>query len=89
MQRKAQVPAQPQGAQEGGAPQKKLYIRLRSDDAQALRRVELLLEMFPGGEQMVLYFADTGKRLGATCVLHRALLRELRELLGDENVVLK
>ncbi len=67
----------------------KLYVRLNSSDAKHLRRIELLLEMFPGDAQMVLFFADSGKRLGATCVIHNALLRELREMLGEENVVVK
>ena len=45
--------------------------------------------MFPGGERMVLYFPDSGKRMGAQCVIHPALLRELGEMLGEENVVVK
>ena len=77
-------PAQP------AAPQTpKLYVRVNSTDAKALRKLELLLEMFPGGEQMVLYFPDNGKRMGASCVIHGALLKELREMLGEENVVVK
>ena len=66
-----------------------LYVRMNSTDAKHRRKIELLLEMFPGKERMVLYFADTGKRLGADCVIHPALLRELREMLGEENVVVK
>ena len=69
--------------------QKKLWLRLNSTDARALRKIELLLEMFPGNEPMVVYFADSGKRMGASCVMHKALLRELRELLGEENVIVK
>ena len=42
-----------------------------------------------GKRSMILVFADTGRRLGARCQLHPALLEELRELLGEENVVLK
>ena len=67
----------------------KLYLRLKSTDAKARRRIELLLEMFPGRDQMILYFEDNGKRLGADCVIHGALLRELREMLGEQNVVVK
>ena len=69
--------------------QQKLYVRLNSADAKALRKIELLLEMFPGKDPMILYFADNGKRLGAQCVIHGALLRELREMLGEENVIVK
>ncbi len=66
-----------------------LYVRMDSTDAKNRRKIELLLEMFPGKDRMVLYFADTGKRLGADCVIHPALLRELREMLGEQNVVVK
>jgi DNA polymerase-3 subunit alpha len=45
--------------------------------------------MFPGKDKLVLYFEDTKKRLGSTCVIHPALLSELHEMLGDENVVVK
>ena len=45
--------------------------------------------MFPGTEPMVVYFQDTKKRMGARCVIHPALVDELREMLGPENVVVK
>ncbi len=68
---------------------KKLYVKLPSEDDPAYERIKLILIMFPGDEQMILYFADTKKRLGTRCILHDALVRELKEMLGDENVVLK
>jgi len=78
---------------EGEAPQpqaeRKLYVRLKSEDDPACERIKLILVMFPGNEQMVLYFEDTKKRRGARCVIHDALVKELREMLGDENVVVK
>jgi len=45
--------------------------------------------MFPGRERMVIYFDDTKKTVGAKCTIHEALVRELREMLGDENAVVK
>ena len=45
--------------------------------------------MFPGEDRLILYFADSKKRAAAPCVAHRALIAELRELLGEENVVVK
>ena len=51
--------------------------------------MELLLTMFPGTEPMVVYFNDTKKRLGARCVIHQALIEELGQLLGQQNVVVK
>ena len=54
-----------------------------------MRRIELVLTMFPGTEPLVVYFEDTKRRLGAKCVIHPALVEELKELLGPENVVVK
>ena len=80
------TPPAPPRAQSGG---KTLWVRLPSRDDPAFRRIELVLTMFPGTESMVVYFADTKKRLGTRCVIHPALVEELTELLGAENVVIQ
>ncbi len=67
----------------------KLYVRLPSRDCPAYNRIRLVLNMFPGEQQMVLFFADTRQRQGTDCLIHPALVRELQELLGEENVVVK
>jgi DNA polymerase-3 subunit alpha len=54
-----------------------------------MRRLTLVLSMFPGREQLVLYYEDTKKRAGGKCVIHDALLRELSEMFGEANVVVK
>ena len=75
-----------------GAPEpskKKLFVKLRSDDAAALRRIDLLLEMFPGEDTMVQYFADLKKQRTTGCLIHNALVQELKERFGEENVVVK
>ncbi len=77
--------AGPAGA-EGG---KKLYIRLPARSDLRFETIRRVLIMFPGEDQMVVKFEDTGKRLGTPCVVHPALVRELEELLGQENVVVK
>ena len=64
-------------------------MRLKSEQNPMRRRLELLLTMFPGQERMVIFFEDTKKRLGAPCLIHSALVEELTELLGEENVVVK
>ncbi len=66
-----------------------LWVRLPGRDDPAMRRIELVLTMFPGTEPLVVYFEDTKRRLGAKCVIHPALVEELKELLGPENVVVK
>ena len=68
---------------------KKIYVRLRSDKDEVFKRIERILVMFPGSDQMVIYFEDTKKRMGANCIIHEALVTELCEILGDENVVVK
>ena len=69
--------------------QQKLYVRLPSQDTPAYARIRLVLTMFPGEGQIVLYFEDTGKKVAARCVIHPALIAELEEMLGPENVVAK
>ncbi|MGN1001247.1 MAG: DNA polymerase III subunit alpha [Oscillospiraceae bacterium] len=68
---------------------RKLFVRLDSQDKKTLRKIDLLLEMFVGEDTMVQYFADIKKQRSASCLVHDALLKELRELLGEENVVVK
>ena len=66
-----------------------LYVKLPSREDPAFRRIGLILQMFPGSEPLVVYFADTKKRAAARCVIHPALVGELTEMLGAENVVVK
>ncbi len=54
-----------------------------------MKRIELLLTMFPGKQQMIIYCEREKKRIGAQCVIHEALVDELKEMLGEGNVVIK
>ena len=67
---------------------KTLWIKL-PDGGPSLDWLKKLMDMFPGKSPAVVYLADTGKRLSARCVVHPALLDELRETLGEKSVVLK
>ena len=67
----------------------KLFVRLSGREDPLLHRLELLLTMFPGQEPLVIWLEKEQKRIGARCLIHPALVQELRELLGGENVVLK
>ncbi len=67
----------------------KLYIRLKSQEDAALERIKLILTMFPGQDQLIIYFEDTKKKYGTSCIIHPALIKELEEMLGKENVVVK
>jgi DNA polymerase-3 subunit alpha len=66
-----------------------LYLRLPTMDTPQDRRVRAVLQMFPGSTQTVLFYADTRQRVGIGCVMDPMLLKEVRELLGEENVVAK
>lgn len=66
-----------------------LYLRFPSEQDPRFDRIRKIFVMFPGESQAVFYFQDTRKRLGTRCLLHEALLTELRSLLGNESVVLK
>ena len=68
---------------------KTLYLKLPSATAPDMHKILPLLRMFPGETRTVLYYADTGVRMGGKCSPDEDLLRELRELLGDSGVVLK
>ncbi len=66
-----------------------LWVRLPSETDPLLEHIRLLLTMFPGRERMILYCEKEKKRIGTKCVIHEALLAELAELCGKENVVVK
>ena len=66
-----------------------LYLRLSTKDDKLFRKIRAILGMFPGRQQVVVYFADTKERLGSTCTLDQRMLEELTQVLGQENVVVK
>ena len=66
-----------------------LYLRLPSEDAYLYPKVKAILNMFPGDSGAVLYFADTKQRRGTRCVIMESMLKELKNVLGEANVVLK
>lgn len=73
-------------------PEKKtgaLYLRLPTQEDSRYRKVRAMVNMFPGTEKVVVYFADTKQCRGAQCSLDKRLLRELQNVLGQENVVVK
>ena len=65
-----------------------LWIRL-PDGGGRFTWLKKLLNMFPGDAPAIIYLSDRRKKLQTHCLHHEALLAELREVLGEENVVLK
>ena len=76
-----EVPARPRSGT--------LYLRLNGQDEKRFGKIRAILNMFPGEESVVLYFADTGKRLGKRCAIMDNMVAELKNVLGEGNVVLK
>ncbi len=66
-----------------------LWIRLSNAQDPLLRHVNRVINMFPGQTPARLVFADSGKRLGTSCLLAKSLVDELVEVLGEENVVIR
>lgn len=68
---------------------KRLWVKLPSLDDPAFHRIELILTMFPGTEQIIIYGQRENKKLSAPCIIHPSLVAELTELLGPDCVVVK
>ncbi|MEG1593431.1 MAG: OB-fold nucleic acid binding domain-containing protein, partial [Oscillibacter sp.] len=66
-----------------------LWLKFPGLDSPEMRHMRLVFEMFPGGAPVKMRMADTGKLLGTRCQLHKALLQEATETLGQENVVVQ
>ena len=66
-----------------------LYLRLPNEDCREFRKIKAIVNMFPGDGQVIVFFADTRKRMGVRCMLHGSMIGELKRLLGEENVILK
>ncbi len=66
-----------------------LYLRLPNQEEKLFGKVRAILNMFPGESPAVVYFEDTKQRRGTRCILDERMLRELGDLLGSANVVVK
>lgn len=70
---------------EGGT----LYLKFPSISDPAVRHMKLVFSMFPGTTPVKMVMADTRKVYGSTVLLHKALVEEAKETLGEANVVVK
>ena len=70
-------------------PEGTLYLRLPTQDSPLYRKTRAIINMFPGESPAVLFFADTRLRRGARCDFRPSMLEELKNVLGEGNVVLK
>ena len=79
----------PQKPRDNPPPSGTLYLRLPSESGTLFPKVRAMLNMFPGNNGVVVYFADSKQRRGSRCALADSLLRELTNTLGEGNVVVK
>jgi len=66
-----------------------LFLKFPSIDDPAVRHMKLVFNMFPGTTQVKMVMADTRKVYATQVMLHKALVDEAIETLGEENVVVK
>ena len=66
-----------------------VYLRVKSIDDPAFSHLLLVATMFEGKVPLKIRIADTGKLWGGFCLDHPAFLKECREWLGPENVVVR
>ena len=67
----------------------KLWLRLPEENGEEMQLVKLILTMFPGEQQMIIYCEKEKRRIGTKCLIHPSLVAELRERFGDKNVVVQ
>ena len=79
------APAEAAGTEKGQT----LWVQMPSAESPEYRRLQLMLIMFVGQETVKVHFRDTKKTVAAPCWVHPSLVRELREMVGESNVVVK
>ena len=80
---------EPEAPKQNRVLQGTLYLRLPTEDDKLYPKIKSILNMFPGESGVVLYFADTRQRRGTRCVIMDSMVQELKNVLGEANVVLK
>jgi len=77
------------GREDAPKTDRTLWVKVASKDDPRLKKIEKILVMFEGDERIVVFCSDTKKQMCARCLIHDALIKELQEMLGSENVVVK
>ncbi len=80
---------QPEVTKENRIHQGTLYLRLPTEDQKLYPKIKAILNMFPGDSGAVIFFEDTRVRRGTRCCIMDSMLTELKNVLGEANVVLK
>jgi DNA polymerase-3 subunit alpha len=69
--------------------EKTVWLSIDSVQSPVLRKVKPMLGMFPGSVRYKLYYRDTERKEECRAASDERLLKRLRELLGEESVVIK
>ena len=86
----AQAPAQQEQPVQGKTLSGQcLYLKLTGENDPRYRKVKAIVNMFPGSSRVVVFFADDRSMRGAQATYDSGMIQELKNLLGEENVVLK
>ncbi|MFI3252835.1 MAG: DNA polymerase III subunit alpha [Eubacteriales bacterium] len=81
VQLEAKEPLQRQG--------KTLYLRLDSAKNPLVPKIKTIVSLFPGDEDVIIFYADTKEKQKAFCAIEEEMLDDLRTRLGNENVVIQ
>ena len=66
-----------------------LWLKLESQSDPRYGKVRAIVNMFPGNSEVRVFFADVRKMSGTKASLDSRMLTELKNVLGNENVVVK
>ena len=64
-------------------------LTVEEEEGKLYPKIRAILNMFPGESPVTLYFDDTKRRRGTRAALMDNMLGELKNVLGEENVVIK
>ena len=67
----------------------KLYVKVPARECAEMKHIALVLKMFPGSGELIIWCERERKRIGAQCLINETLIDEMRDTVGEENVVLK
>jgi len=70
-------------------PGNTLYLQLTGESDPRYRKVRAIVNMFPGEGVVKVFFADTRRMRGARAAFDSRMIEELRNVLGEPNVVVK
>lgn len=71
---------------------KGIYFRLPDSSCEEYRKIQNVLDVFDGSTPVYYYFTDESKLVrhhGRLCDVNDSMLREIKRIIGDENVGIK